>query len=579
MTWGLYDRGGTALPPRVFSNGKTQEEAIDEIIEKFDDHRIVLLKGGVGSGKSIIGATVAGALGKGIINVPVKPLQEQYQRDYEGRLNIRINGRSLRIRVLKGRHNFVCKKILGGRVRCSSRMLPCTVPLGTDTPRWKTAMKCRYWSPIYPNVVAPLKKEKTCRITGYDSIGGTQYFHRRAAGCGYYDQNHYYLDADIIVYNSAKWHADTNLYRKPKVDIEIFDEADLFLDSLSLRTVLSSRMISTLVREAGEVKANLYRQNEHELGMEVESRAAEIRQAFDEFLSTRHPNKPYDFDDAVDTLLRSLTNFLKIMGTEFSENLMMKLDDILNYRDITSFFVEGDRMTFFVPEQSLVMKDILEKCTDRLLFMSATLQDLEVIREVYGIDDFGYVEGETRAPGRRYVKRLEREQTVNWQNWQNRRFREQYWQTLSEILKRAKRPTLVQVHSYQYLPENSSYHPIPSRHSLKDGNQEDGIISFKKGEESLLFSTKTDRGIDLPDGACRAIVIMKYPFPSMKDPLFTVMRKRLGDRAFWNYYNDIARREFEQQLGRGLRGPDDWIEVWSPDMRVHQELGGLRAGK
>ncbi len=572
MTWGLYDHKGTALPPRVFSNGKTQEKTIDEIIEKFDDHRIVLLKGGVGSGKSIIGATVAGALGKGIINVPVKPLQEQYQRDYEGRLSIRINGRSLKIRVLKGRYNFTCKKILGGKVRCNSRILPCTVPLGTDTPRWKTAMKCRYWSPIYSNVIAPLKKEKTCEVIEYDSIGGTQYFHRRKEGCGYYDQNCHYLDADIIVYNNAKWHADTNLYRKPRVDVEIFDEADLFLDTLSLRTVLSNRMMSTMLREAGEVKARHYRQNEHDLGMEIESRAIEIRKSFAEFLSDKLPHKPYDFDDSADNLLRGMTNFLKIMGTEFSENLMMKLDDILNYRDITSFFVEGDRMTFFVPEQSLVMKDILEKSTGKLLLMSATLQDPKVIEEVYGIDDFDYVEGETRTPGRRYVKRLEKEQTVNWQSWQNERFKEQYWQTLSEILKRAERPTLVQVHSYLYLPESSSYHPIPSRHSLKSGNQEDGIVSFKEGKESLLFSTKTDRGIDLPDGTCRAIVIMKYPFPSMKDPLFTVMKKRLGDRAFWNYYNDIARREFEQQIGRGLRGPDDWIEVWSPDMRVHQEL-------
>lgn len=563
------------MPPRTFTSGKTQEEVIDEIIDRFDDHRIVLLKGGTGSGKSIIGATVAGALGRGTINVPVKPLQEQYKRDYEGRLYIKINEKPLKIRVMKGRDNFTCKKILGGRVRCSSRVLPCTIPLDRDTPRWKVARKCRYWSPIYPHDIKPLRKEGGCRVLEYDSIASTQYLYQRHEGCGYYDQNRYYLDADILVYNNAKWHVDSLMERKPRVDVEIFDEADLFLDNLTLRSVISERMMSMLLREAQKVKADLYRENRQAEGMEIESLATDIKKEFERFIGTKIPFKPYDFNDGAEHFIKGLLRFLKILETDYADSITAKLEDILTYKEITSFYTEKDRVTFFVPEPSLVMRDMLERSADRILLMSATLQDTSVLREVYGIHDFAYVDGEPKTPGKLYLKHTGNEKLVNWKSWQTEGFRVHYWKTLSEILRRAERPTLVQVHAYQYLPVDNRYQHIPVQGDIRNTDQEDGIHSFKTGKDDILFSTKTDRGVDLPGDMCRAIVLMKYPFPSMKDPLFTVMRKRLGDKAFWKYYNDITRREFLQQTGRGLRSPDDWIEIWSPDEKVHQALRKL----
>jgi Rad3-related DNA helicase len=472
--------------------------------------------------------------------------------------------------------NFTCRKILGGKVKCSSKVLPCTIPLDKDTPRWKVARKCKYWSPIYPNDVRPLRKEKDCKVFEYDSIGGTQYLYQRKEGCGYYDQHQYYLDSDILVYNNAKWHVDSLMGRKPKVDVEIFDEADLFLDGLTLRSVISERMMAALLGEARTVKAELYKENRHAEGMQIESLAGDIKKEFEKFIGTKIPMRPYDFNDDAEYFLKNLLRFLRVLETDYADKLIAKLEDILTYREITNFYTEKDRVTFFVPEPSLVMKDMLKRSADKILFMSATLQEFSVLEDIYGIHDFGFVEGETKTPGKLYIKWTGKEKLVNWRNWQQERFRINYWETLSEILRRAERPTLVQVHSYQYLPEDNIYQYIPRQEDIKNMDQEEEIHSFKTGKDDILFSTKTDRGIDLPGDMCRAIVLMKYPFPSMKDPLFTVMKKRLGDKAFWKYYNDIARREFMQQTGRGLRSQDDWIEVWSPDMKVHQELRKLK---
>lgn len=83
------------------------------------------------------------------------------------------------------------------------------------------------------------------------------------------------------------------------------------------------------------------------------------------------------------------------------------------------------------------------------------------------------------------------------------------------------------------------------------------------GEED--WNTVASRGIDLADDKCRSIILLKCPFPDAKDPILRTMRKKLGDKAFWKYYNDITERNLIQQVGRGVRHEDDWVEVWSPD--------------
>ncbi len=50
------------------------------------------------------------------------------------------------------------------------------------------------------------------------------------------------------------------------------------------------------------------------------------------------------------------------------------------------------------------------------------------------------------------------------------------------------------------------------------------------------------------------------------------MERRLGPRAFWAYYLDMAEREFVQQVGRVLRSPSDVVEFWSPDETCHRKL-------
>jgi len=83
----------------------------------------------------------------------------------------------------------------------------------------------------------------------------------------------------------------------------------------------------------------------------------------------------------------------------------------------------------------------------------------------------------------------------------------------------------------------------------------------------VLFSTKCARGIDFPGNQCRSIIFTKYPNPNIQDIFWKVL-KQTHPASFWSFYRDKARREFLQRLYRGLRTPDDYVTVLSPDTRV-----------
>lgn len=579
MVWGLYSCEGEPVKPWIFSNGKSQEEVIDEILEAFESHRIVLLKGGVGSGKSIIASTICGAMGRGVINVPVKALQEQYRRDYEGRLSIRLGDRALRIQVLKGRDNYACEWHRDKGYRCSRRSLVCTMPLDSDTPRWSVAGRCPYWSPIYPGKIKALIDSIGCELREYDSVIGTQYIYLRKKACGYYAQNLAYAEADVVVYNNAKWFVDTAMGRKTRVEVEVFDEGDLFLDTLSTKTRLTERTLARLKSEAEEAGRELVKNHRRREASILKSKAEDVILWFEELLKKGRGEAPRELDGLVEDYLTVLIEFLGLLNTEFADNLRMRLENLMYYKRETYFYTEPGAVNFFISDPSIVLRTLMEKSADKLLLMSATLQSPEVVEKIYNFNDFAYVEGEPRMMGRVYPRRLGTESPVNWRNWKKPGFRHGYWDALSWIIEKARRPTLVQIHAYQYLPEEEEYPLLPTQGFARQMDQEENIAMFRVGREELLFSTKTDRGIDLPDDTCRSIVLMKYPYPGLKDPFFAVMRRKLGEEAFWEYYHDLAWREFQQQIGRGLRNPGDWVEVWSPDLLVHKRLRALKVSK
>jgi len=104
--WSLY-QNQKPLPPLEFSNGKTQETVVEEIVNLIrGGERIIFLHGVCGTGKSAIALNVARALGKASIVVPIKSLQRQYEEEYMGKKYvINSNSKKMKIAMLTGRDN------------------------------------------------------------------------------------------------------------------------------------------------------------------------------------------------------------------------------------------------------------------------------------------------------------------------------------------------------------------------------------------------------------------------------------------------------------------------------------------
>ncbi len=116
MSWSLYEKKEGKnkeclfLPPLVFSNNKSQEDVVQEIIKAIKGgDKVIFIKGVCGTGKSAVALNLAKQLGKISIVVPIKNLQKQYEDDYtKNKYVIKEDGEKLDIKVITGRINHKC---------------------------------------------------------------------------------------------------------------------------------------------------------------------------------------------------------------------------------------------------------------------------------------------------------------------------------------------------------------------------------------------------------------------------------------------------------------------------------------
>ena len=107
--WSLYNNS-EFLKPLKFSNGKTQEDVVNEVLDLIKQGtKVIFIRGMCGTGKSAIALNIAKDLGKTSIIVPGKNLQNQYKKDYEnGKYLLKDNKERLKISVITGRNNHEC---------------------------------------------------------------------------------------------------------------------------------------------------------------------------------------------------------------------------------------------------------------------------------------------------------------------------------------------------------------------------------------------------------------------------------------------------------------------------------------
>ena len=612
--WSFYS-DGKPLKPLMFSNGKTQEDVVKEVVELIRaGNKVIFIHGMCGTGKSAIGLNIARVLGRASLVVPVKTLQKQYEEDYMGKRYLLRNGRLLKVAIITGRSNHDSIFLPG--VSCANNYLPDTIafneknygklydyykknPLIKNKLEHLDVKKIRrisvapsnpYWSPIVPYEIELNLRDSEKKI--YRGLNGKDFvFYHRKKGCSYYDQYDAYVNADVIIFNSMKYKIESFLQRKPYTDVEIIDESDDFLDSFSTQEELSvGKMINSLKQvfcESEEVQKILDRVT---LLLELEEKQKNALGVQEKQI---YPLKETRFYE----IFKSVINNMADIYSEMSIDEMSYSNRIVEIAEAFREFIDETFVSFRKYESELyasfVTTNLSKKFNEMLkmnkaiVFMSGTIHSENVLKEVFGIDNFKIVEAESEQPGTIEIIKTGKEFDCKYSNFSNgEKSREDYLKALASAYEKAPKPVLVHVNAFDDLPtsvEIEKYNLLfpMTKENLQNLQSEDVqgrmISLFKSRLSEHLFTTKCSRGVDFPGDMCKSVIFTKYPNPNVQDSFWKIL-KQTHSHTYWEFYKDKARREFLQRIYRAVRSKDDHVYVLSPDLRVLEGVRALQNG-
>lgn len=605
----LYNKGNkcNAL---VFSNGKSQEDIVNEVVNKIKEgKKILFIRGVCGTGKSAIALNIAKNFKKTSIVVPGKTLQMQYMEDYSfDKYILKDNHKKLKIKVITGRDNHKC--LFKSGESADFPFLPCKIDISEknmerlkeflrDNPKVKNDLElkeirrmsiapvCPYWSPIVPSEIELNIKSEKIKYQGLNNINYT--IHNRNKGCSYYNQFNSYVDSDAIVFNSAKYKLESVIGRKPFCDVEIIDECDEFLDSFSnskkinltrlanslnfivLNEQDSKNSLKALIKFVNDIIYD-YSFGEKTFSKDIEKlNSTRIYDLFNEIMENQDLFDESDEDSYSRNVLDIIKEFYDLMEDSY---VLFSHDD------------KGLAFEIVSTNLSKKFQDLLSK-NNALVLMSGTIHSEIVLKNIFGIKDYEIIDAESINQGEIDVIKSGFEIDCKYENFKNGNLsRENYLIALDEAVRKAPRPTLIHVNSFSDLPnkdekENYNLKNLILKQDLIDLQYNDknhkSIYDFKKGKNDVLFTTKCARGIDFPHDQCRSIIFTKYPNPDASSVFWKILKKSHSD-YYWAFYRDKATREFLQKIYRGVRSKNDHVFILSPDLRVIESIENIKKG-
>jgi Rad3-related DNA helicase len=250
-------------------------------------------------------------------------------------------------------------------------------------------------------------------------------------------------------------------------------------------------------------------------------------------------------------------------------------------------FFDETYLTFSKKENNLIAEVVTTNLAKRLkemlnknkviIMMSGTIHAENILKNIFGLENFKILEAETEQQGSIEVKRTGLEKDCKYENFINKTIlREEYLRALDKCVELSEKPSLVHINSFYDLPDEKELKlfqlkNIISREELKEIQEKsragEDVKRFKDKEIDVLFSTKCTRGIDFPGEQCNSIIFTKYPNPDVKSPFWNILKKT-NPTYYWDFYKDKARRELLQRIYRGLRFKEDHVFLLSPDERV-----------
>ena len=445
--------------------------------------------------------------------------------------------------------------------------------------------------------------------------------------CPYYKQFYSYVDSDVIVFNSSKWNLETLMGRKPKVHVEVIDEGDYWLDNQATTIELMRSTIDKIFPASNKMK-----QIKTDALTNFDMFFRKIK--FDiEKTKTNGVNiiNTKDYKVLFYTIKVFLEEYKK--QNEDDDTIDQKIIDInmiRQYADVASLsYIEGKReeskiIKVYIPFPDKLLKTLFKFSSKNLIITSGTMHGNPVLSNLFGINADNYVvdilNGRKEHPGKLICIRPPKESPLNmvkvtYTTWQSPEFKEYYFKLLNYILdqlkvgidKKTGKPGEAKI--LVLTPAKKYTEGILKRSDVfvdfakgRNGNEENDIkvaintnltdyvdstlADVRKIKSSdieldgdvfrtnkqIIVSTRMIRGSDLRDDKCRAIVMTKWPVGDISDGYLQAIKKRFGDKTFWDIVRDKAAREAVQYVSRGLRHEYDWCLFATPDSMAFDQV-------
>ena len=230
---------------------------------------------------------------------------------------------------------------------------------------------------------------------------------------------YFYINADSIIFNSAKYKIEVALDKKPATEVDIIDEADEFLDSFSNQEDLNLTRLASALKSVKSEDSDVHDtigQIEEIINLEDKNKRV---LGIDE-------NKIYKISET--KIGRMLLLFLKNPELEaeiitdelnYSNRALEVAYNMRDFLDETYVMYKRDEKDLWVSLVSTNLskrfKEIIDK-SKALVLMSGTLHSEEVLRKVFGLDKFKIVEAETIFPGIVEIHRTGKEFNCKYSN-------------------------------------------------------------------------------------------------------------------------------------------------------------------
>jgi len=448
-----------------------------------------------------------------------------------------------------------------------------------DVRRIPLASVCPYWSPVLPEKYE-LKNINYSNKRTYQGLEGTKFMiYQRKPGCSFYEQYNSYIDSDVLVFNSLKYKLESAINRKPLTEAEIIDEGDEFLDSFSnQRTINLNRLQNSLIQVVGDSE-------------EVDRTTEELNQIVSAIKINKNVKEAMYSNNILPIKETPIYVLFKIFldSPEFLEDIEEEsyLFDVEESIKMFEDFLDETYVHFRKKDNDFFVNIVTTNLARRfnelveknkiVILMSGTLHSEEVLKGIFGLENFKIIDAETEQPGKLDVLKTGMEMNCSYSNFSRGNFnREKYLKALDKCVEVAKKPILIHVNAFKDLPdefeiEKFNLRNLINRDELRDIQRNDkegkNIEKFKEGKTDVLFTTKCGRGVDFPGEQCNSIVFTKYPNPNPEDAFWKILRRN-NPQQYWGFYKDKAKRELLQKVYRGLRSESDHVYLLSPDTRV-----------